>query len=251
MRSINIPSVSQSGVKELLLKRLQTPDEYIGKPLVIWRSYYFDGIQELLVREVLKKRNSGLSKEEWKGVLVNPKTARKERLAFVAIDTLADYEKTLANFEDIPLVVYAALPNPDDSILKDFPNAEQYVFTPDYKEWAEWYVANANREKFLLDFIEHGIGGNIEDIRYRWYNYFNAGCNRRLIVDGVKPDKNTGCDYPSCWLLALSRLRMVMKMARIKKLSEVKEDIFNLVFPPGISGDLATEFRRYITEKQL
>lgn len=251
MKKPDIPSVSQSGVKELLRKRLQAFSEYIDRPLIIWRSHYYDGIQERLVKEVLKERNSGLPREEWKGVLVNPKTARKERLAFVAVDTLADYEKTLDNFDGIPMVVYAAVPSPDESILADFPNAEQYVFTPDYKEWAEWYVANSKSDRFLLDFIEHGAGGNIEDITYRWYNYFNAGCKRRLIVNGVKPDENTGCDYPSCWKLALSRLHMAMKMARVKKLSEVKEDIFNLVFPPGISPDLASEFRTYVSEKRL
>lgn len=223
----------------------------MGKPLIVWRSYYYDGIQDRLVREVLKERNSGLPKEEWKGVLVNPKTARKERLAFIAVDTLVDYDRTIANFDRIPFVVYAAMPSLEDSILTDFPNAEQCVFIPDYEEWAEWFAARAKNDIFLLDFIGHGAAGKVEGNPYRWYNYFNSGCRRRLLENGVKPDENTGSDFPSCWQLALSRLRMAMKMARVKKLCDVKEDIFNLVFPPGISHDLATEFRKYVLEKEL
>lgn len=251
MENLNISEISRTRVKELLRKRLQKPDEYIGKPLIIWRAYYFDGIQEQLVKEVLRERNSGLPKEEWKGVLVNPKTARKERLAFVAVDTLADYDKTLAEFADIPLVVYAAMPSPEESILADFPNAEQYIFTPDYEEWAERFAASAKNYRFLLDFIEHGESGEVEDITYRWYNYFNAGCRRRLMANGEKPEGHTGCDFPSCWQLALSRLRMAMKIARVKKFCDVSDDDFKLVFPPGISGDLVAEFRNYLKAKEL
>lgn len=251
MNNTIIPSISQRQVKELLRKRIFNPNEFIGRPLIIWRSYYFDGIQEKLVKEVLKERNEGLPKEQMKGVLVNPKTAKKERLTFVAIDTLADYEATLANFYGIPFVVYAAMPSPDESILADFPNADQYIFSPDYKEWSEEFASHRKSEKFLLDFISHATEGNAEATDYLWYNYFNAGCKRRLMVKGVKPDENTGCDFPSCWQLALSRLRMAMKMARVKKIYEVKEDVFNLVFPPGISKDLISEFRNYIMNNRI
>lgn len=246
MEKFNLSEISQAEVKELLQKRLLTPEDYIGKSLILWRSYYFDGIQERLMREAVKERNLGLPKEEWRGVLVNPKSARKERLASVVIDTLADYEKTLANFEGLPMVVYAAMPVPNDSISADFPNAEQYVFSPDYKEWAQWFAAKGKKDSFLIDFIEKGASGNVEDITYRWYNFFNAGCTRRLMNGGAKPPENTGCDYPSCWQLFLSRLHMAMKMARVKKLCEVKEDVFKLVCPPGISSDLAADFRNYI-----
>lgn len=248
MQIPNLPVISQSGIKELLRKRLHNHDEYGGKPLVIWRSYYFDGIQEQLVREVLKERNTCLPKEEWKGVLANPKTARKERLEFVAVDTLADYEQTLTNFAGVPFVVYAAMPGPDESVLADFPNAEQYVFSPDYEEWSEWRASRYKNGRFLLDFINQGPA---EEITYRWYNYFNAGCARRLMVDGKKPEADTGCDFPSCWQLALSRLHMARKMARVTHLYEIKDDIFKLVFPPGISRDLVDEFRAYLMERRL
>lgn len=51
----------------------------------------------------------------------------------------------------------------------------------------------------IKDFIRGK--GTPEDITYRWYNYFNAGCNKYL---DIAKGKNTGCDFPESWLTVKS-----------------------------------------------
>ena len=64
---------------------------------------------------------------------------------------------------------------------------------------------------WLIDFIRGK--GTPEDITYRWYNYFNAGCN--------------------------------------KYLGQVPEDFFNMCFSTRISQDLKDELREYLIKNNF
>ena len=56
----------------------------------------------------------------------------------------------------------------------------------------------------IKDFIRGK--GTPEDITYRWYNYFNAGCNKYL---DIAKGKNTGCDFPESWLEGINAAKNV------------------------------------------
>lgn len=229
-----INTISQTGIKELLRERLEQPLAYADRPLLIWRSYFFDGVQEQLVREVIKEHNESLPKAEWKGALVNPKRANKDRMGLCVIDTMEDYATTINNFRGIPMIVYGITPVADSSISEDFKNAEQYVFEPDFEDWASKHSARGGRQAMLVKFLRDTTDG--KGVDYRWYNYYNnADISHR-----------TGCDFPSAWLEGLSRLSTLQKIMHSAKLADVPEEDFYRFLHIRISDDLIREFREYI-----
>lgn len=60
----NIKLIDQSGIRALLRERLEQPDLYVGKPLIIWCADFHDGIQERIVREVLTDYNEGKAPDD-------------------------------------------------------------------------------------------------------------------------------------------------------------------------------------------
>lgn len=67
-----------------------------------------------------------------------------------------------------------------------FPVAEQYVFQPDFEEWAKWAREKAGVPEVVIDFIRGD--GREEGIAYRWYNQFRQ-------IGG-----DSGCRYPANWI---------------------------------------------------
>lgn len=131
-----LKTIDQAGIRPLLRERLDSPATFIGKPLILWRSYISDGINDVLVREVFRDYNKDLSRDDRKGFWINPKNVKKEKLGICVIDTSADYSRALEKYGDVPMVVYAYVDSPDPSVLEDFPDAEQYIFAPDFQLWA-------------------------------------------------------------------------------------------------------------------
>lgn len=138
----------------------------------------------------------------------------------------------------VPVVVFMDYINDDDvdhEMPEYYPDAEHYMFCPDYEQFENWAVANKALPRFVLDFIRGD--GNIDGITYRWYNYYNNSyfCNTRK-----------GCDSPGRWMIALDRLAGEMKESNMTKLSEMDDLIFRKSFPKGISEDVIDEFRQYV-----
>ena len=236
-------SINQSQLSALIAERLNNPDKFIGKPLVICQAVSNDGVQEGMLREVFKAHNAGKPKEEWKGFIANPKRAKADKLGLLFIDASEDYRESLERYCGLPVVVYAKWLNTLDELSADFPDAEMYLFTPDFEQWAECIRDYKSIPSWLIDFIRGK--GTPEDITYRWYNYFNAGCNKYL---DIAKGKNTGCDFPESWFEGLMRLRMYLKTGRIAKYSQVPEDFFNMCFSTGISQDLKDELREFLKQ---
>ena len=61
----NINTIDQSGIKSLLKERLDAPDRYVGRPLIIWRSDIRDGIQERVLTEVFNEFNNYRPFKAW------------------------------------------------------------------------------------------------------------------------------------------------------------------------------------------
>lgn len=155
-------------------------------------------------------------------------------LGICLIDTSVDYSRTLAKYSDWPIIVYAFVDTPDESVLKDFPNAEQYIFAPDFQQWAEDTRQFANC-RLVADFIQSTC--EKED---GWYNYF----------ENTDKSHRKGCDFPSEWLSGVYQLGFCLRISRLKKICDVDEDLYNRCFQ-NISTDLIREFRQYIIEQNL
>lgn len=126
--SEEIKKINQAGVSALLKERLEHPDLYVDKPLVIWNSDYLDGVMSGLVREALRELNQGKPREQWKGSWVNPRSAPKvDRLGLSIITHDADFTVSLKQYP-VPTVMFAPFTAPQDEIIEKLPDAEQYIF---------------------------------------------------------------------------------------------------------------------------
>ena len=273
-----LKTISQSGIRSLLKERLEHPEKYVDKPLIIWRSDFRDGIQDRLLRNVLHDYNEGKRKDEQKWFIssllgdenqtrhdfsVNHiiEPGKKHLLGIYIIEPVfapVDYnDNAYEKYIDIinnrksgdikmiagvPVVAYMCHNYDWFETPEVYPDAEQYVFEPDFEEWAQSLPEN---KRFLADFIRKSTTPNStpltnEELEYRWYNYFNT--NHHEI--------RKGCDYPECWLEGLKKLRMEKKLSRLDRFSEIDVQKFILAFS-GISFDLAKEFREYLIKNNL
>lgn len=238
--SANITKVDKNALRTLLIERLANPEKYLSKPLIIWRADVRDGIQEVIIREALKEHNTPLDKAEHKGFAVNPVRANADHLGICAINVGDVYTATLDKYRGkVPMVVYANLPEPAEWVYADFGNAESYIFQPDFKEWAS-SLRKTKYNDAVIEFIKQ-IPDN-EGITYRWYNYFdNADCRGR----------RTGCDFPSCWLSALTLLKLQLKVSGCPRLCDIPDADFDRCLRPGISADLAKQFHEFLKSIDL
>ena len=231
----HLKAINQILLKALVRERLDNPAVFIGKPVIIWRSYALDGVNDILARDIFSEYMKCHSREERKGFMVNPKRAEKDKLGICFIDTSEDYSYTLAAYGDLPIVVYAFVDSPDESVLKDFPNAEQYVFAPDFQQWAE-DTRQYGKFRLIADFIRNTY--EKDSITYRWYNYFeNTDISHRK-----------GCDFPGKWIDGVSSFGSYLRLLGLNNVNDVDEDSFIKWFRPFISTDLIREFRQYVEE---
>lgn len=246
MLTSDTKSIAQSDIKNLLKERLEHPEKYAEKPLVVWRSYFYDGILDSMVYEVRKDFNKGKSKEEKKWIAADPKRIKKDNLGLFVISFNEDFEKTLKEYQGIPFALFVPFDDNDGEIaevIEKFPEREEYVYRPDFDEFAEKVKQMKGIPDFLIDFLTRGgsIISTDKELAYRWYNYFNYSGE----------GKRQGCDYPSRWFDGLLLFKkLTTRMSKIKKLSDEPENLFNMFFP-SISEDLRSEFRNYIIKNNL
>lgn len=280
-----LKTVSQSEIKELIAKRLQNPEEYTGKPLIIWRSDFYDGIQERILEEVFDDHNKDKTKEtrKWfrttqlglgtpqvynltEEIVVHEGDPIDNYIGydfgllavcpqFVSIDyrtnpaSLSQYHSIINNREwegikvaaGVPIVAYMDNTSEWFETSEAYPNAEQYIFEPDFEEWAQWATKTETIPTPIIDFIR---GDNTKDgITYRWYNYF------RNLNPG--PDYRCGCFYPERWRVAKVQLNVRLEDRELEKFSDLDDEDFRLAMPSGISPDLWDDFHRYLKENNL
>ena len=232
-----LKTIDQSGIRQLLRERLYNPAMFVGKPVIIWRSYLFDGVNDTLAQDLFREYRKCRSREEWKVFKANTTIYNKDKLGICFIDTSADYSRTLAIYNNLPMVAYAFEDSPDESVLKDFPDAEQYIFAPVFQQWAE-DIRQYDNYRLIADFIQSTC--EKDDVTYRWYNYF----------ENTDKSHRKGCDFPLEWVSGVSKLRFCRHVSRLKKLCDVDEGSFNKCFQ-NISADLVREFRQYIIEQNI
>ena len=236
-----LKTISQSHVKKLLKERLDHPEKYVDRPLIIWRSYFYDGILDFIARNTRSEYNKGKPKGEWKWFCANPQRIKKEKLTFCIITFDEDDDKIRENYAGLPMVLFVPFEDHDGEVRRSYPNAEEYIFQPDFKELEFQIRGMQGVPDFLIDFLKSGNNSSDNIDPYRWYNYFNySGKGRRQ-----------GCDYPSSWFESIRKLWMALKLSRQKKFSNLDELDYKYSFSTRISDDLKNEFREYLIANKL
>ena len=237
----NLKTIDQRGIADAVAKRMAAPAQYIGQPLVIWRSHFRDGVQEGVLREVVKAHNKNKSDEEKRLFWVldvdgennaSEYFSKPDVLGFyivqpAEIGSALFIEKKMREIGEkfrVPIVCFMPCEAADA-----FPAAEQYVFEPDFEQWAAMYAVHSE----IMNFIRGD--GDKAGITYRWYNRFNVGS-----------DDRRGCDMPEAWLEAAVRLGFAKRFSRVQKLCDLTEKSFRSAFGEGISADVVDEFLKYV-----
>lgn len=268
----NYPSISQSELSRILKSRIENPEEFSRKPLIIWRTYIGDGIQKRIIEDVFNEFNSDkkpalrkwyerltmvhgtlLSKADRESVagqsLLNKHPDYQTGL--IVVDPFfinEDYEdnpvsinrydsilkgrlgKYIESGDNLPIVAFMACPEEASRYLENsYPDAEQYVFHPDFEVWAQWAVRTDTCPKYLIDFIRGD--GHKDGIAYRWYNLFNHGAHLSQFK---------GCMFPKKWH------KIIASCPDISNFTE--EDLTSIQWEPGITDDIKDQFIKYIRQ---
>lgn len=272
----NLKTIDQQGIKSLLRERLEHPELYTNKPLIVWRSEINDGIQTRILHHAVEDYNNGRDAESVKwyhmacadfgeyditnNSRINPNNGRKGgelehsvyKIGLLAFHTMPWWSKekfdkfrTLINtrkwgdiemLPDVPIVAY--LHGEKYGTPEDYPTAEQYMFEPDFEEWAEWTLADKPLSAPIVDFIRGD--GDKDGVTYRWY-----GC--------VKDLKGDDIPYPKIkWGEVINSLSNEIKFEEIKanSLSDLADDDIKFAMKGKMIPEaVAEDFIKYLRSK--
>lgn len=145
--------------------------------------------------------------------------------------------------DGIPVVAYMCLGDEWFETPEAYPEAEQYVFEPDFEEWAQWAMEKAGLPEIVADFIRSD--NDKEKMTYRWYNKFS---------DPNPAPLTGGCRYPADWIREV-RIRVpwdaVLQTAQkefVKAAPKATEDLLGEKFGGIISYDVLAELSRYLIQ---
>lgn len=269
MKVDELITIDQKGLRAKLEQRLANPSEYIDRPLLIWRSDFRDGVTERVVHNTFHDYNRERPREPHKwfaATLLGDDTqvshdflqkniikpGKESLVGLYVLEPMliyADYKRNpgllnkfhdvinhrhwgdIRMLPDVPSVAFMSIDEDWFETPDAYPAAEQYLFDPDFEQWAGTWPA---KNDMLVDFLRGG--GDKAGIAYRWYNYFN----------NQKGEEHRGCDYPSFWMAGLVKLKAEKKWKRLEKFSDIDSEDFKLAFPTGISADLIEGFRKYL-----
>ena len=297
---MNIKTINQSGIKNLLAERVKNPELYVNKPLVIWRADIADGIQERILDSVFNEHNEGKKDVDhsWYRIAwVHQLPYTKSDILFTMIGShivdrnnnevgntvtvyngmddeeddcelgllvinpklvALDYgrnpellnkyhslinDRKWDNIEvckGVPVVAYMCLNYDWFETPEAYPDAEQYIFVPDFEEWAEWAKDKGAMPDYMIDFIRGD--GDKAGIAYRWYNHFNH--NSRMLV---------GCEYPASWLLGRAKFRHYINRVGAESLNDarLKKELLNKAFSGEIAPDVVEELWEYMSQHEI
>lgn len=271
MKMTVLPFITQTELSRALKTRIENPKDFIGRPLIVWRSYVGDGIQRRILEDVFKQYNADRSLHSRKqyelgrmihGTLMSVTGCLDEAESsvsghcepgLIAVDPFFIYKDFEENpksinryrslleghlFEadelrsQLPVVAYMSCPEEASRYLEgSYPNAEQFIFRPDFEEWSNWSIVSDVCPQYLIDFIRGN--GDIEGITYRWYNLYNQGTDL---------SKFYGCMFPAKWQTIFGKWP--------KKTDFTDDDIAAIYRKDGISKDIKNSLIDFIKERQ-
>ena len=252
-----VETIDQTGMRALILERLEHPGLYADKPLFVWQCVWPDGIQQEVLLHACRDFNRDKDREDWsifrlttvrdgENQLNKPSGNFKFRVGGYLIHSrtlsleyyLHEVGKLIEeNNSTLPLIVY--LPYRYEQSIADETcfNAEHRIFTPDFETWAKLW-----QDSTIPDFISGD--GDEAGITYRWYNLFN--------------DPDNGCSTPLAWLDVNSFLSCAVRLTKGSRgdsyvIKHLNEDTIRSTFESvdGISPDLVDEFVKYVKSAQL
>lgn len=133
----------------------------------------------------------------------------------------------------LPLVVYMSRRDDKLGDPSDYPDAEQYIFEPDFEEWSVW-ARKKDYPEFILEFIR-GYGDK-EEILYRWYNFFRSNRSSGQY-------KRKGCSSPQIWDRLADGLH---KLSHRKGISDIEKLMNTTDLRIILPVELYDEFIEYI-----
>lgn len=247
----DLTRISQAEIKTLLKERFENPGKFGNIPLILWKALYNDDIQQTMVMD-LQRPEMKKPKEDRRFLrLISLRvgqdyheklTAHRESrtVGFIVYtdptltleSCLNEVKKVMAaNDMGLPLIVY--LPSSPQPI--DLPG-EQYIFDPDFEQWAQTF-----NDPLIADFIRGD--GRKDGIIYRWYNLFN--------------DPAHGVSTPMVWQSVRSWFRRALALEKrtnsnftIRDLDEhLIRSAFNSAtdrFKGHVSPDVIEDFTQYL-----
>lgn len=224
-----IKTINQEGVSALLKERLERPDLYAGKPLLLWGAYWDDGFQPLLVRKCILAFNEGKEKGNRKWFYFNPNSpgVQKGYTGLFLVDTSIEYPENFDMYHGAPLIVYAMDNIEEKRLLSDLPHAEQYRFQPDFRQWADEVKNWAYPYSHIVDFFCKMLRVNPQ------------------LVFGDSVLKLT------IWDEAIRLLKFYLIGDGQNKLSDLTEDQFISVFPEDFSSKILHDFYEYTQNHKI
>ena len=227
--------VNQKDIKELIRERLASLANFIGKPLIIGRSMFDDGIQAFLLREFFQEYNQGRPDEHkrWFRTLREGITPNRYLGVYVMNATVESINSpeniSLIERAKAPIIIYLCDECQSGEMALSYADSSFRIFKPDFDDWAkDW------RCRCIPDFIRGD--GNETGIIYRWYNHFN--CQKGELQ---------GCDFPREWINVWNSLSLSMRAKGVNKLCMLTEDNVRWAFNRArISDDVVEDFLRYI-----
>lgn len=268
--SKSLPIISQSGIKSEIKSRLENPEMYLSRPLIIWRSTLNDGIQHDLLQLTCKEYNRNKSESEMKwyktfivghgsnlGISYESEVIQSEwrnpHQKFCVINVLPQVDeasnpvsfgeavyvpdearlRTISETVGMPVVVYMPFVEHPEA----YPESEQFVFIPYFAEFKErWSGSNNKRLKAVIEFFDKE-GSMFEGECLTNENSFS------------NPDPLIlAAEY---WFKAVRNLGFALKFARKENLSELTDEQFRTSFKAGIPDNLIQKFRNFVIEKNL
>jgi hypothetical protein len=269
----NVKPINQNQLKILIKDRLDRPELYENRPLIIWRSDFRDGIIQRVVNEAFSQFNISKPDDErkWYSDLMLAEDTPPSGYGFSEPQLIEDdgtyllgmyvletiFAEMDYNYEGVnglnkyysfindrrwgkfplrncvPTVVFMCYNYEWFETPEKYPLAEQYLFAPDFDEWVK---SCKKLSDVVIDFIKGN--GNRDEIIYRWYNYFNC----------YDFNNRNGCDFPVNWIDAVNSLRLYAKSNKRVKPYEIDEDYFKGAFSGHFSQDIIDEFYLYIQQ---
>lgn len=261
----HITKISQTELKEILKARIQNKEAYKDKPLIVWRSFLEDGIQKRILEEVLEELNiDRIGSERVWYKEIHPESLNDSDLTAITIlpdfhikdvrygnhkvvltvtgfihkpdaNILDRFHKLIAGKvrrDDSPLIAFVNYKEKEIENPEMFPNAEQYIFEPDFEEWAKWAQKEKNMPDYIIDFIRGD--GSEKGITYRWYNLFN-NYNSEIKIN------RPGCVYPQKWI------DIVETINRLPSGKDITDrDFYRIAILSGISSDVKDDFKNHL-----
>ncbi len=121
-----------------------------------------------------------------------------------------------------------------------YTNAEQYLFAPDFEEWAEWALRDGKYPQEIVDFIRGN--GEPQEINFRWYNFFNADPS----IQTGRP----GVSFPEHWDQLLISLKHEAENEGLSSIFDLTEEQIReaIKFNSAISDDVKEAFGKYVAQ---